>query len=198
MSNKRKRSLFASPYTGNIMKLTTLTLTLALALLAAVFTTGAAAPRDRKDGDGKKMLEKQATRLAEDMKLDEATTAWFKPIYVAMQDSLRSVRRSVQTARKDGDTEKAATVSTNKLTELQAAALIEDRFAATEKEVAIKRAFYKQLRERLTSVQLVRLFAAQPPQGDRRNGNGPGNQQRTAGGFPGMGGPGGGFGGEDF
>lgn len=178
------------------MKLTKLTL--ALALLATVFITGSAAPRDRKDGDGKKMLEKQATRLAEDMKLDEATTAWFKPIYVAMQDSLRSVRRSVQTARKDGDTEKAATVNADKLTELQAAALIEDRFAATEKEVAIKRAFYKQLRERLTSVQLVHLFAAQPPQGDRRNGNGPGNRQRPAGGFPGMGGPGGGFGGEDF
>lgn len=179
------------------MKLTKLTL--ALALLAAVFTTGAAAPRDRKDGDGKKLLEKQATRLAEDMKLDEATTAWFKPIYVAMQDSLRSVRRNFQTARKDGDTEKAATVSTGKLTELQAAVLIEDRFAATEKEVAIKRAFYKQFRERLTSVQLVRLFAAQPPQGDRRNGNnGPSNRQRPGGGFPGMGGPGGGFGGEDF
>jgi len=68
---------------------------LAALLLSLTVTTVSAVPRDTKDDNNApgQREEKMAARLAEEMKLDAETTAWFKPLYLEMQDTLRALRR---------------------------------------------------------------------------------------------------------
>ena len=167
--------------------------TLFIILMACTLTLPAMAQRNNnKLGDGKALTEKQAEAMAQRLKLDDATAEWFKPIYVEMQDTLLAVKRPDRTEPTRQKSEKKR----EELTELQAAQRIEDIFIAAEREVALKRLYYKRLSEKLTQVQLLKIFAAPAP--SRQNGNASGGNRgggfsRSGGGFPGGGFPGGDF-----
>ena len=148
--------------------------TLFIILMACTLTLPALAQRSDKRGDSKARTEKQAETMAQRLKLDDATTEWFKPIYVEMQDTLRAVKRPSQTPQTGEKSEKKR----GELTELQAAQRIEDIFTAAEKEVALKRIYYKRLSEKLTQVQLLKIFAAPASAPSRQNGNASQKEQR--------------------
>lgn len=140
--------------------------------------------------DKAEMQEKRATRLAQQLKLDEETTDWFVPLYVAYQDSLQAVKAEAQLP--DGKKQKD-------ITDEEALALIEATLTQSEQEVAVKRAFLEQFKEKLDGKSLVFVFIMserQPNQGNNRQG-GQGNRGGQGGGMPqgGMPGgmPGGGF-----
>ena len=130
---------------------------------------------------GKDMSARRAARLAEEMKLDKATAKWFTSVYAEYQDSLKSVRRSGAEAR----------VSADSLTDARAEQLIEERFRQSEAETAVKRAFYARFREKLSPVQLVKVFAA--PDSRQAQRRPMPHQRMPQGGARGFGG---GFGGE--
>lgn len=178
--------------------------------LAIVGSSMSVSARDKKDNDKQddrraEMQKKMATRTAEEMKLDEATTAWFVPLYVEYQDTLQSVKRGERPEPKKDKADKKA--EPKEMTDAEAEALIEKSFVQAEKEVALKRAYYAKFKEKLTAKQLVRIFGRQGgPQGMRggqRGGQRGAGQQGGPEGFGGpqgggFGGPQGGFGGGDF
>lgn len=122
-----------------------------LFLLLVSAGAGVHAQKPNKMGTvaGKDMAARRAARLAGEMKLDKATAKWFASLYAEYQDSLRAVRRSYAGARVPADS----------LTDARAEQLIEARFRLGETETAVKRAFYVRFREKLSPVQLVRVFA---------------------------------------
>lgn len=171
------------------------TMTALLLLLAVAIVPAAAQKSDKENKNAQKRTEKMAAQIAKQLDLDDATTDWFKALYVQYQDSLRAVRSKGQAAQPADDKEKSS--EKKELTEAEAAQLIEDGFAASIAEVDVKRYFYKAFLEKLTSVQLVNIFAGGPG-GGMPGGMPGGNQQRQGGGMPGGGMPGGGFGGGGF
>ena len=151
------------------------------AVLLMCFGLNAAAQRgQRGQEDQKERLEKRAKQLAKQLKLDDATTAWFTPIYIEMQDSLTTVRLQVRRATRQDEGNKKL----EDLNEEESAERLAAQFALTERELAIKRGYALRMSERLTANQVLRVFTMpqrQAPQGAR------------SGGFPGGGFPGGGF-----
>lgn len=138
--------------------------TLILMLAAGLFTANMQA---QKAKESKKEVctqqecvdksKKMAVRLADALKLDDKTQDWFVPIYAEYQDSLRSLRRLARPVNEIG--QKA---DLNALTDAQAVALVESTLMVSEKETALKRVCYQQLRKRLTPQQLVTVFCRQP------------------------------------
>ena len=63
-------------------------------MVFTLVTVTASAQRNDRRTASKARTEKMAEQLAKDMELDEETAAWFKPIYVEMQDTLRTIRRT--------------------------------------------------------------------------------------------------------
>lgn len=172
-----------------------ITMVMAAFILGSSMT--AAAQDDKKDKKQKKdkteMLNKRATRVANDLKLDDKTTAWFIPLYVEYQDTLQAVNRP-QMPKPDG--EKKAKKA--ELSDDEALKLIEDNFAKSEKRTALQREYFKKFKEKLTPKQLVSIFVRGNEHPNMQRGN---NQQRgnmqgqgMPGGFPPQGG--GGFGGD--
>lgn len=166
-------------------------------LAALVMGSGmsAQAQDDKKEKKQKKdrteMLQKRASRLASELKLDDETTAWFTPLYVEYQDTLQAINRP-KMPKKDGEKKSKKT----ELSDLEAYQLVEDVFAKSEKRVALQREYYKKFKEKLTAKQLVTIFVHENgrPQGQRPQGQHPQMQGGgMQGGFPG--GPDGGFGG---
>lgn len=153
--------------------------TLFIILMACTLAMPAVAQRNDKRGDSKARTEKLAEAMAQRLKLDDATAEWFKPIYVEMQDTLRSVKRL-------GDTEQTREKKREELTELQAAERIEDIFSTAEREVALKRVYYKRLSEKITQVQLLKIFATPAPSRQNAGANrGASHSGGRQGGFPG-------------
>lgn len=158
----------------------------------------------------KERIERRAQQQAKELKLDDATTTWFTNLYVEYQTELQQVRREAmkdmprpEKAKKNQSDDDTATGAENmkdkeikKLTDEQADKMIKGSFDRTEKELKVKRDYYKRFCEKLSPKQLVRIFAS--PEGGARRTNQRSNQQQ--GGFPGgpMGGPGGGFPGGGF
>lgn len=151
------------------------------------------------DGDRsaqrREMVKRQAAALSQRMDLDNATAAWFEPLYIEYSDSLAAIRATTFPERDKKIAE---------LSDLDAEQMILDKFSGEEQTVAVKRAFYARFKERLTPQQLIRIFAQQP--GQRQGGQRQGGQRggfdgpEGHGGFGGPGfGPGpGGFGGPGF
>ncbi len=139
-------------------------------MLLLCFGMDAAAQRDQRDqGDQKERLEKRAKQLAKQLKLDDATTAWFTPIYVEMQDSLQTVRMAVRRATRQTDDNRKI----EDLNEEESAERLAAQFALTERELAIKRDYAVRMSERLTANQVLRVFTMpqrQAPQGARQGG----------------------------
>ena len=146
-----------------------------LLMVFTLVTVTASAQRNDRRTASKARTEKMAEQLAKDMELDEETAAWFKPIYVEMQDTLRTIRRTSLTDMRRG--KKAR----EKMTDEKAEQIIMGRSSATEKEVALKRAYYTRMRERLSPSQLIKIFAT-PSMPERQR-----MPQNNGHGFPGGG-----------
>ncbi len=120
---------------------------------------------------------KMAKQLAKQMDLDDSTADWFIPLYVEYSDTLRAVRTSPLRSRE-----------VDEVSDAEALEAVEAMFAASEREVALKRAYYARFKEKLTGQQVLRVFMPASP---KRQSDG----NRRPGGFGGPGGFPGGFGG---
>lgn len=139
--------------------------------------------KERRQIDRVEMSQKMATRMADELKLDDKTQAWFVPIYTEYQDSLRSLRRLARPVSEMGQK-----VDVKTLTDAQALALVESTLMVSEMETALKRTYFGKLKERLTPQQLVSIFCRQPrlqlPENRRFNGQRPHAFRPNQGNFP--------------
>ncbi len=154
-------------------------------LIAMMTACGTFAQAPSNDGDNRSSRrfnpERMAKQMANELKLDDETTAWFKPIYMEMLDTLMTIRKEGHLDRE----------RRNNLTDDEAAAWVEASFANEMRLVLVKRSYYDRLKTRLTPKQLLAVFTQrgwegrQRPswQGNRDQQRGPGGWNR--GGFPG-------------
>lgn len=157
---------------------------LLVALTLGMGTTATAQKQNKQYGDRTEMRTKMATRIANELKLDDNTQAWFIPLYAEYQDTLRSVRRefTIKPApellkpKADNDKEKTDKKNSKKapkaLTDAEAQQMIDNTFACEERVLSLKRAYYDKFKAELTPQQLVTLFCSKP----NRN-TAPGRQQ---------------------
>ncbi|MGM9694283.1 MAG: hypothetical protein ACI3YC_04670 [Alloprevotella sp.] len=165
-----------------------------LCAFLALGVSANAQPGDKKKSkdktESREQLQRRAEKMAERMKLDDATTAWFTPIFVEYSDTLRGAMRL---ARPQAEGKKESS-----LTDEEALQQIETQLKSDELQVNIKRTYLEKFKAKLTPKQLLMIFKRPAaPNGQNRPGAGrPGGQGFPGGG--GFGGPGGGFGGGDF
>lgn len=157
---------------------------LLVALTLGMGTTATAQKPNKQYGDRTEMRTKMATRMANELKLDDNTQAWFIPLYAEYQDTLRSVRREFTTKpapellkpKADNDKEKTDKKNSKKapkvLTDAEAQQMIDNTFAREERVLSLKRAYYDKFKAKLTPQQLVTLFCSKP-----NRGTAPGRQQ---------------------
>ena len=157
---------------------------LLVALTLGMSTTATAQKQNKQYGDRTEMRTKMATRMANELKLDDNTQAWFIPLYAEYQDTLRSVRRefTIKPApellkpKADNDKEKTDKKNSKKapkaLTDAEAQQMIDNTFAREERTLSLKRAYYDKFKAKLTPQQLVTLFCNKP-----NRGAAPGRQQ---------------------
>ena len=157
---------------------------LLVALTLGMGTTATAQKPNKQYGDRTEMRTKMATRMANELKLDDNTQAWFIPLYTEYQDTLRSVRRefTIKPApellkpKADNDKEKTDKKNSQKapkvLTDAEAQQMIDNTFAREERTLSLKHAYYDKFKAKLTPQQLVTLFCSKP----NRN-TAPGRQQ---------------------
>lgn len=143
---------------------------LLVALTLGMGTTATAQKPNKQYGDRTEMRTKMATRMANELKLDDNTQAWFIPLYAEYQDTLRSVRRkfTIKPApellkpKADNDKEKTDKKNSKKapkaLTDAEAQQMIDNTFAREERLLSLKRAYYDKFKAKLTPQQLVTLF----------------------------------------
>lgn len=167
-------------------------ITTTLLLLTLALTTASAQRGNDRENERKERIERRAKNMAENLKLDDATATWFQNLYVEYQNQLSDVRRAAmqkmprpgkkaaEADEEDGTQMKEKEMK--KLTDAEAEQAILAGFERQEKELAVKREYYKRFSEKLTPRQLVRIFVERPRAGQVRQGG--------RGGFPG--GPGGG------
>lgn len=157
---------------------------LLVALTLGMGTTATAQKQNKQYGDRTEMRTKMATRMANELKLDDNTQAWFIPLYTEYQDTLRSVRHkfAIKPApellkpKADNDKEKTDKKNSKKapkaLTDAEAQQMIDNTFAREERLLSLKRAYYDKFKAKLTPQQLVTLFCNKP-----NRGTAPGRQQ---------------------
>lgn len=150
---------------------------LLVALTLGMGTTATAQKPNKQYGDRTEMRTKMATRMANELKLDDNTQAWFIPLYAEYQDTLRSVRRefTIKPApellkpKADNDKEKTDKKNSKKapkaLTDAEAQQMIDNTFAREERTLSLKRAYYEKFKAKLTPQQLVTLFCSKPNHG---------------------------------
>lgn len=122
-------------------------------------------------------LNKMVERKTSDLKLDDETAAWFKPLYKEYQLALLVVGQKYRVEKKDLD-------------EAEILESIVNSFARTEEEVAVKRTYFLKFQEKLTPKQLQDVFMPRMNRQGGQRGGFPGGERPQ--GFPGGGFPGGG------
>lgn len=140
----------------------------------------------RQRMDPTELYNRQAERLAKQMKLDDEKSAVFKVLYLDYQ----TARRNAATPRGNAEEER---VDFKKLTDAQATELIQKRFAAQEAQLNVDKEYLPKFLEVLTPSQAAQVYLQRG--GGLRGGQGmpEGGPGRPGGGFGG--GPRGGFGG---
>jgi len=143
--------------------------TLALTLVAALFTLGANAQKEnRKQGNPDEFGEKQAQRIADKLSLDDNTTAKFVETYTTYQKELRELRQ-----QNDKKGQKNDTLRTDE--EVESA--IKAQFALKKKVLELRETYYSKYRAFLTPKQIERVYKLErqdrptPPR--QRGGNRP-------------------------
>ena len=151
--------------------------TLFTLLAALTLCVGMCAQTATRRQNSKESFTRRATRMADELKLDDAAQAWFVPIYAEYLDTLQTVSRRARITDANGKRKQQ-----KELSDLEASQQLLNTFAAEEQVVALKRAYYERLKEKLTPQQLLTLFTRsdrptmqRPQQGQMRPG---GNFQR--------------------
>lgn len=108
-----------------------------------------------REAQRKEMVQRHADALVQRMSLDEVTAKWFVPLYQEYSEALAAIRYEAMPSK-----DKAI----DGLSDEDAERLIIGQFEAEEKSVAVKRTYYERFKQRLTSQQLVKVFAGQPGQ----------------------------------
>lgn len=201
-----------------------------LLLFALTMGISASAQQDSDANDRRKSqterFERRATRMADNLKLDDKTQAWFVPLYAEYQQELSEANRigrpapqapaatDRQADKKDGKDKKDKkskkadkSRQMKQMTDAEALSFIEGGFDRAEKRVAIQRSYFAKMKSKLTPQQLLTVFGRQaegPQMGDgqrRPQQTGDRRMDGRGGNFGGPGsgdGFGGGFGGGDF
>lgn len=160
--------------------------------LVALFSTQIFAqhtPEQREEAHQRR-IQKEALMKASDLKLKDADILWFSNLYIEYQKQLRAVLLETMKNMPVSDDKKDAAINNEDevdidkkehkaLTDAQAEYLILGGFDRQEKEVEVKREFYKLFREKLTPKQLTIVFMRRPM-------TKPGNQQARTRRAPGM------------
>ena len=166
-------------------------------MLALAFTLAASAQQDGRgrrermsNMDLAELNNRQATRLAKQMKLSDEVEQKFIVLYLDYQNARHNAANPT-----GGDQEGAEQrVDINKLSDEQASDLIQKNFDRQERQLAVDRQYLPRFLEILSPSQAAHIFLQRGGQmrgGQMRGGNG---QRGPRGG----GGPRGGFGGGDF
>ncbi len=166
-------------------------LTLVLVSVAAMAQNGNGGQRMRFDPT--EMYNRQAERLVKQMKLDDDKAEVFKVLYLDYQTERRNA------ANPKGENAEDERVDMKKLTDEQAAELIQKQFASQEAQLKVDKDYLPKFLEILTPVQAAQVYIQRGGQRGGMGQNG-GFQGRPGGGFGGgfpNGGPGG-FGGGNF
>lgn len=143
--------------------------------------------RQRQKMDTQELYGRMADRLAKQMKLEDEKADAFKVLYIDYQTTRSNV------ANPKGEDEKDEKVNLNKITDEEAAALIEKQFAAQEAQLKVDKDYLPRFLEIITPAQAARIYVRRGGMmGDAPQGPRGGGQGRFNGGFDG---PGGGFGG---
>lgn len=122
-----------------------------LIALVAVFAGSLSAQSDKRGNNDKRpnaknFSEMQLKQMVKKMKLDEATTAKFTPLYQEYQKALKDCR-----------TPRAKKKSTE-MTDQELATKIEDGFKQSRKFIDVKEAYYKKFKEVLTIKQIDQMY----------------------------------------
>lgn len=156
------------------------------ALLAVAQDNG----QRRQRVDQAEMNNRQAERLASQMKLDKEKTELFKLLFLDYQTARQNA------VNPKGEDESAnERVNLDKIDDAKATELIQKQFAAQEAQLAVDREYLPKFLEILTPAQTARIYLRRGNQqrGQMPGGQGGGPRGGRGGGF---GGPGGGFGDE--
>lgn len=128
-------------------------------LAAFAFCTGLCAQtadkkaRKNRNTNPTERLQQQATRMADELKLDDQTQAWFVPLYVEFQDTLQAVARAARPVDANGKAKQK-----KELTDAESLVLLANTFDKEERTLAIRRAYFAKFKDRLTPQQLVTIF----------------------------------------
>jgi hypothetical protein len=131
-----------------------------LLLMVISMGTGFAQEFDREKAEER--MNKMIDRKAAELKLDDETAAWFKPLYKEYHMALFVVAHKYRVEKKELD-------------DAEILESIVNSFSRAEEEVAVKRTYFLKFQEKLTPQQLRSLFMP------RMNRQGQGGQR---GGFP--------------
>lgn len=177
------------------------TATIFLFAVAALTMSAQEQGTDRNGRAGER-IERMAREQAKQLQLTGDDATWFTNLFVEYQTELRKVRQAAMKdmphpkkgKKKDdamnGEEPQLKDKEMKKLTDEEADKLILAGFDRTEKELAVKRAFYPRFREKIPANKLLRLFVNNNLQ---RAGQRGGRHEGRPGGRPGDFGPGGGF-----
>lgn len=134
-----------------------------LAMSAA--TAFAQAPVHAKKCDSLKSCPKKEVkcvdRLVQEMKLDDATTAWFKPLYAEYQQKLKDTRAKYACKKDKKDC--------SQCTDAEIMQRLENQINAQEELAGVKRTYLKKFKAKLNAKQLKVIFCekGKAPQGKR-------------------------------
>lgn len=166
------------------MNLRTIFTVLAFSLLSvSAFAQDRQGRRERMNTT--EVYTRQAERLVKAMKLDDEKKDLFTVLYLDYQAARHNA------ANPKGESAQDERIDMKKITDEQATALIQKRFAQTEAQLAVDKEYYPKFLEILTPTQVAQVYLPQRVARDGQQGG------QRPGGFGGRGGFGGqgGFGG---
>ena len=130
-----------------------------LLLMVISMGTGFAQEFDREKAEER--MNKMIDRKAAELKLDDETAAWFKPLYKEYHMALFVVAHKYRVEKKELD-------------DAEILESIVNSFSRAEEEVAVKRTYFLKFQEKLTPQQLRSLFMPRmnrQGQGGQRGGS---------------------------
>lgn len=151
-----------------------LTLSLSMGIQAQTSKNGRQTETER--------IAKRAERVADNLKLDDKTKAWFLPIYTDYQTELSEINKI---GRQEGQETAKKQKGEKALTDEAATLIVESGLEKAEKRAAASRKYYNLLKEQLTPQQLVTIFhtTARPDFNRQLPRPGGGRHQGTFGGM---------------
>lgn len=161
-------------------------------LLVALFATTALAQSEQRENPAARrteMIQKRAAQLVKAMRLTDEDESWFTELYTEYQDSLYALRQALRPQSQPEEVNGMKDMK--KISDEEASQMILNQFTMEEQQVAVKRAYYEQFKNRLTPKQLMLVFMGPAMGGQRQQQGQQQDGMRRGWGGPGFGGPGG-------